>query len=126
MMFTDMAGIKNNDIQVELFGDGSGITVRLEGSADTRVKDAIHGFLQKTHSLASEQHIPHVTIDFRRLEFMNSACFKAFVTWLGTVKGLDEGSQYRIRFLANDKIHWQRRSMRALRCFAASIVSIEN
>ena len=126
MTIGEMTHIKKSDVEVELSGDASAITVRLAGNADTRVKEDIRGFLEKTHQLASEQHIPKVLVDFRQLEFMNSACFKAFVTWLAMVRGLEAEKQYRIHFLANDKIHWQRRSLRALSCFASNVVSVEN
>jgi len=33
--------------------------------------------------------------------------------------------QYRIRFLSNPSILWQRRSLHALSCFAAELITIE-
>lgn len=102
------------------------LTVRFSGNADTRVKDEIHKYLVRTHEVVKKHQLGRVSIDLRDLEFMNSACFKAFVTWLATVRKLDRDQQYHIHFLSNDEIHWQRRSLRALSCFAASLVRIHS
>jgi hypothetical protein len=64
-------------------------------------------------------------VDFRELEFMNSSCFKCFVTWLGIVQDLEPTRQYKIVFASNRELHWQRRSLNALRCFAMGVVTIE-
>jgi hypothetical protein len=48
----------------------------------------------------------------------------SFVSWIGEVSDLTAG-QYRIRFLSNPSILWQRRSLHALSCFAAELVTIE-
>jgi hypothetical protein len=64
-------------------------------------------------------------VDFRAFDFMNSSCFKAFVTWIGLVQELESG-QYKIRFLSDEGKHWQRRSLDALRCFAVDLIQIEN
>jgi hypothetical protein len=55
--------------------------------------------------------------------FMNSSCFKAFVTWIDSVK--TDSRQYRIVLLANSELHWQRRSLEALRRLAIGVVSVE-
>ena len=54
---------------------------------------------------------------------MNSSCFKAFVVWIDTVK--NAGRVYRIRFLTDPEMHWQRRSLEALRRLATNVVSVE-
>ena len=33
--------------------------------------------------------------------------------------------QYRIRFLSNTEMLWQRRSLHALQCFASHLISVE-
>jgi hypothetical protein len=71
-----------------------------------------------------ELGIPEVQIDLRELEFMNSSCFKSFVSWISEVSELTSG-HYRIRFLSNPSILWQHRSLHALSCFAAELVTIE-
>ena len=56
---------------------------------------------------------------------MNSSCFKSFVTWISDVSELEPDKQYKIRLLSKPEMHWQRRSLHALRCFAVDLISIE-
>jgi hypothetical protein len=106
--------------------DGRAITLRLAGNADLGVQDQLETLLPRLHSEALRVAAPEVVIDFTRLEFMNSSCFRNFVTWLSDVKDLPPERQYRIRLVANDTILWQRRSLHALRCFADELVTIES
>ena len=126
MNLSSLPKIDTDEVNVEAMGDDDSLLLRFSGNADTRVKEEIRSFLLETHRVAQETQVSKVSVDLRELEFMNSACFKAFVTWLAQVRNLEPDKQYRIHFLSNDKIHWQRRSLRALSCFAAKVVRIEN
>lgn len=126
MTFANLPTLDEKGVTIVPSSDPDGLTLRFSGNADTRVKDELHAYLSNTHEFACEHGLGKVSIDLRALEFMNSACFKAFVTWLAKVRNLDRERQYRIHFLSNDKIHWQRRSLRALSCFAASLVRVHS
>jgi hypothetical protein len=114
-----------HDISMETVRGSDGITVRIAGSADSRVKDRLQELLLRTHAELQAECLSRATVDLRALEFMNSSCFKAFVYWLAEARNLGPDKQYRIHFLANQRIHWQRRSLHALSCFAAELVQIE-
>jgi hypothetical protein len=105
--------------------DDGRVTVTLKGSADTRVMAQVSDLLAQVHERALAQALREVIVDFRELEFMNSSCFKAFVTWIVRVQGLAQDAQYRIRFLSDRGKHWQRRSLGALSCFAVDLVQID-
>ena len=45
------------------------------------------------------------------------------MVWIDTVKNAERG--YLIRFLTDPNVHWQRRSLEALRRLATNIVEIE-
>ncbi len=81
--------------------------------------------LAQAHEAAVSGRANEVIVDLKQLEFMNSACFKKLVTWITKVEAVLADSRYRIRFLSNPKMHWQRRSLPALQCFAMDIVSVE-
>ena len=55
---------------------------------------------------------------------MNSSCFKDFVVWLSEVRKRPAPQQYRLRFVSNPKIRWQRASLASLSCFAVDLVEI--
>lgn len=96
----------------------------MTGSAESAALTALDAFLKRLHRSAVDAKIAEVVVDMRKLEFMNSSCFKVFVSWLGSVQDLDAAKQYRIHLLSNPNLHWQRRSLAALSCFAVDLVTI--
>jgi hypothetical protein len=105
--------------------DDDVIRIRLAGTADTEAKTDLDEMTGKLHAEAQRLKITKVVIDLRELEFMNSSCFKAFVTWLALLRDLPQAQQYRLHFVSNPSLHWQRRSLAALSCFAVDLVTIE-
>ncbi len=101
------------------------VTVRFRGTADVEAKPALDHYVAALHEEARRVGASKVEVDFRELEFMNSSSFKVFVTWLSQVQELPTDAQYRIHFLSNPNMHWQRRSLAALSCFAVNLVTIE-
>jgi anti-anti-sigma factor len=101
------------------------MTVRFRGTADVEAKPGLDHYVAAMHEEACRIGTSKVVVDFRELEFMNSSSFKVFVTWLSQVQELPADKQYRIHFLSNPSMHWQRRSLAALSCFAVDLVTIE-
>jgi len=105
--------------------DGEGkMTLRFRGIADMSSIEPLDGYLRAVHTEARENKVAAVVVDFRALEFMNSSCFKCFVEWLGTVQDMPVDDRYKVIFEANREMHWQRRSLNALRCFAMDVVTV--
>ncbi len=102
------------------------LVIRMTGTADLRVTDTIEKLLSAVHQQATTNHVGEVKVDLRNLEFMNSSCFKSFVSWISQVQELAETAQYRIHFFSNPAILWQRRSLNALSCFAAHLITIDS
>jgi hypothetical protein len=101
------------------------LVVRFTGNADLAAKDALETLMPRVHAEALRLCSREVVIDFTALEFMNSSCFRSFVTWLSDVQDLPRAQQYAIRLLANSALLWQRRSLHALKTFADELVRIE-
>lgn len=125
MISLDLPVTTAPDFSTAASGQGDTITVRFSGNADIRAKEPLEALLVKLHAEAQRVGAKVVAVDFRQLEFMNSSCFKSFVSWIGGVQELPPEKQYRIRFLSNAEMLWQRRSLHALRCFAVDLISIE-
>lgn len=100
------------------------LTLRFRGVADMSSIEPLDDYLRAAHQEAKQSNATTVVVDFRALEFMNSSCFKCFVEWLGTVQDLPEAERYKVVFEANRDMHWQRRSLNALRCFAMDVVTV--
>ena len=103
--------------------DGEKLTVSVVGTGDVAAIEVLGAYLKQVHAEAERLRLTEVTCDFRKLSFMNSSCFKAFVVWIDTVKNAAQG--YRIRFLTDPGMHWQRRSLESLRRLATGVVSVE-
>jgi len=100
------------------------LIVSFSGNGDMSAVDALGRFLKRVHSEATGLGVSEVAFDFRDLYFMNSSCFKAFVTWIDVASRMT-AKAYTIRFLTNPRLHWQRRSLDALRCLSPNVVRVE-
>jgi hypothetical protein len=101
--------------------------IKFSGNADMAAMSTLSIYLRAVHAEALELKVREVTFDVRELYFMNSSCFKSLVTWIEAASSArDSASSYKIKFLANAKLHWQRRSLEALRCLADHIVSVDS
>ncbi len=103
--------------------DGTRMSIVFSGSGDMNAIELLAGYLKQVHEEALRLAMTEVRCDFRKLGFMNSSCFKSFVVWIDTVKNAP--TAYKISFLTDPNLHWQRRSLEALRRLATNIVSIE-
>ena len=99
------------------------LSITFSGTGDAGAIELLADYLRRTHEEAERLSIVEVKCDFRKLSFMNSSCFKAFVVWIDTVKNAPRA--YRIRFLTDPAMHWQRRSLEALRRLATNVVLVE-
>jgi hypothetical protein len=102
------------------------LIVRFSGNADMNAMRSLTACLKRLHDEAIRLAAHEVVCDFHGLYFMNSSCFKAFVGWVTTIEALDPTKRYKIRLLSNQQLHWQKRSLEALRCLADQIVIVES
>jgi len=105
--------------------DGGSIRASLKGNADGAAIDALASLLAQVHVEAARLGASETVVDLRELEFMNSSCLKRFVTWISNIQALDGSARYRVKFLSNPTMHWQKRSLHALRSFADDLVTVE-
>src|SRR5688572_1897093 len=81
------------------------MTVRLIGTVDGRFTADVAQFITQVQAAALANPVERVIVDFQQLEFMNSSCFKAFVTWLQNLLDLEPEWWYWIRFVSNPYKH---------------------
>jgi hypothetical protein len=118
--------IKTEDLATHTEIARSEITVRMVGCAETQAMTELDGYLKALHIEAAKAKVGAVVIDMRGLEFMNSSCFKTFVSWIGSLQDSPADSQYKVRFIAAEQKHWQSRSLGALACFAVDLITVES
>jgi hypothetical protein len=125
-----MSELRVTDVSTPAFSaaatrEGAVIVLELLGNADSRVVGAMGALLPQVHAEALRLGVAEVVVDFRGLEFMISACFKAFVAWLGQLREHEGPAPYKARFRLAPTIHWQHRSIDALSQFAVGLVQVE-
>jgi hypothetical protein len=103
----------------------SEITVKCAGNGGMDATPLLSRYLKDLHAEASRLSARRVVVDFRELYFMNSSCFKCFAVWLSDVIKSDSG-RYAVRFVSNAQLHWQKRSLEALRCLAPQLVEVQS
>lgn len=103
--------------------ESGALKLTFSGTGDVGAIELLADYLKRAHAEAERLSVTEVSCDFRKLTFMNSSCFKSFVVWIDTVKNASR--QYRIRFLTDPEMHWQKRSLEALRRLATNVVTVE-
>jgi hypothetical protein len=83
-------------------------------------------YLKKIHAETLRARAHSVIVECDELYFMSSACIKCLVTWIDGILKLEPAERYKVKFKANAKLSWQRRSFEALRRFAPALVHIES
>lgn len=121
---SELLSVKGEDFAGVATQEGTTITASLKGNADYAAIDAVEKLLDKTHTEATRTSATEVVIDMRQLEFMNSSCFKCFVSWITEIQELPEAQQYKVKFQSNSQLHWQKRSLHSLRCFAVELITV--
>jgi len=121
---SDIAHLQTEDFHATANFRGTDIAIALVGTVDQGAVEALERFLEKVHTAATSRPVGEAAVDMRKLEFMNSSGFKLLVAWIAKIQGLDPGARYRLQFVSNPELHWQKRSLRSLQYFAVDLVSI--
>lgn len=117
--------IAGPDFKAEAESVDRTLTLKMEGNADLSVKVSLDKFLSAVHAVASKYKLQEVTVDVRRLEFMNSSCLKCFVTWLSKIHANAPSEHYNVAFISSPTLYWQKRGLNALACLAPEMVTVQ-
>ena len=123
MSALELRPVNTGVLSLEPTLEGDRLHIAFTGTGDMSAITELGDYLLKVHAEAERLPASEVVCDLRKLSFMNSSCFKAFVTWIDTVKNAER--TYGIRLLANPDLHGQRRSLEALRRLATGVVTVE-
>lgn len=111
------------DFSLEVRADGQSLVVRASGMAEMKTADVLSGYLKTLHLEAVRRGVAAVVFDMQKLQFLNSGCFKLLVAWIANAGRATP--PYRIAFVGNRELAWQKRSLGALRCVDERIVSLQ-
>ena len=116
--------VHNDDFHGEGSHQDGVMSVRVIGVADYAAVDALEQLLHDVHTECVRASVKQMSIDLRRLEFMNSSCFKCLVSWITALNELPAAQQYKVTLLSNPQMHWQKRSLHSLQCFAEDLITV--
>ncbi len=114
--------VQQKSFRAEALLEPSGVSVRFSGTADPNVKPHVDRFLCEVHAEACRIDVEAVSVDMSALDFINSSCLKAFVTWITTVQEMAQG-RYQISFMFKPARDWQKRSVEALSRLGEDVVT---
>ena len=124
-----IAALHTSELDGNASRDGDLVLLVFSGNADSRADTQLETFLQGVHEELLGESIRQVDVDIRTLEFLNSSCFKGFITWIVRVRRMNPESRYQIRFISSANYPWQKRSLHAISFFGGGdliTVSIED
>ena len=122
-MSARLVGFAQDKLKAEAVTDGTALRVHIEGTASQRDVTPLEELFAAIREACAVGGVTEVALDLRAVEYMNSSHFKTLVGWLGSMAKLP--SRVPVRLLANEKHHWQKRSLHALPGLADGLVTIE-
>ncbi len=108
------------------FQSGDVLGLSLSGTAGTPDRYVLGKLLENLLAVGLAEKAREVELDFRKLKFMSSTCFKEIVTHLSRLQGLGRDKGYRLRFITEPSLRWQKASLNALFGFAPDIIQTES
>lgn len=124
-MTEPMIDIQAGELHAQVYAGDGVMTVKLVGTADGVARPGLNQLLGRLHNECNRMNVREVLVDLVGLEFMNSSCFKSFITWIVALRRLPDDQRYRIRFRANPELEWQERSLHPIGYFGGDLISIE-
>ncbi|MEZ4385864.1 MAG: hypothetical protein R3A79_31385 [Nannocystaceae bacterium] len=116
--------LEAGELAAQVTRDGDTVTLAFHGNADGRVDQELEAFLGRVHASILKTPAATAIADIRALEFMNSSCFKGFITWIVQVRRMDPATRYNIQFVSTTKYPWQKRSLHAISYFGGDLITI--
>jgi anti-anti-sigma factor len=99
--------------------------IRLVGNADMAAHEPLKRYIEELHQSAKAARIKEAVFDLEELYFMNSSCLSLFLRLLNSLAESNGAHTYSLRFRSNPRLHWQRRSLAAVRSYAQGLVVVE-
>jgi hypothetical protein len=80
--------------------------------------------LRAAHQAGLADRLSELSVDVSGLSFVNSSAIRLFVDWIGWIKDA-KGGAYKLRFLTQRKVTWQRLSFSTLEALAGGLLIVE-
>jgi hypothetical protein len=118
-----IAGLELPNFSIRPVPDESELVFQVSGNGDMAAIEPLTRYLKGVHAEALRLGAAVVRLDVRDLYFLNSSCLKSLLSWVSQLAS-DATPAYRVSFVTSPQLHWQRRSLEALRRLAPQVVSV--
>lgn len=97
----------------------------LEGTIATQNPAADVGpFFKALHQAVVQDRLPEIVVDVTKLTFVNSSAIRLFVDWTTWIRK-EEKHAYRLKFVIDPALTWQRTTFPVLKNLAPGVVVTE-
>lgn len=103
--------------------DETALVLQIAGNGDMAAIEPLSRYLKEVHVETLRTGATAVRLDVRDLYFLNSSCLKSLLSWISQLAA-DATPAYRVCFVTSPQLHWQRRSLEALRRLAPHVVTL--
>ena len=118
-----IAGLELPNFSIRPVPDESELVFQVSGNGDMAAIEPLTRYLKGVHAEALRLGAAVVRLDVRELYFLNSSCLKSLLSWVSQLAS-DATPAYRVAFVTSPQLHWQRRSLEALRRLAPQVVTL--
>ena len=99
----------------KFFINVSGTNVIFDGCIDLQNPDpVITPYFEKIHEQITSNNIKEVTLDFKKLNFLNSSGIKTITKWIMKIPALPDDKKYKMKLYYSEAITWQHTSLKIL------------
>lgn len=100
--------------------------VRFAGLITVRnAHEALLPSIRAVHDAALSDALTELSVDVRLLTFVNSSAIRLFIDWSTWLRNLDESKRYKLRFITDKSITWQRTSFLALKSLVPAVIEVQ-
>ena len=100
--------------------------LRFAGTIEASIAGRLAALVDQLHAQLQASNATAIAIDLVRLEFMSATGVNVLARWLDAVRALAPAQQYKLRFVTNPALVWQRATVASLQRFAPELVTIES
>jgi hypothetical protein len=101
-------------------------TIELVGSIALRdPKAELGSWCAAVHAAAVADGVAGLRIDVRELGFVNSSALRLFIDWATLVRAEPEARRYRLHFVSDPHVTWQKTALGALTSLLPDVVAVE-
>ena len=109
--------ININNASIKILTRSNNIILKIDGHIEFRnPEETLDPFFENLHNKLLKNNIKKIICNIKDLSFINSSSIKSLITWIMKLNDIDDSKKYKIIFIHNKNVSWQKTSLKNL-CF---------